>query len=482
MRIWKRAGVYLIRKKYRSILLILLLFVMATFSFAGNSMRTGAVQEIDTIRRNLGSSFVVAADTNNQSLYEERYDQEFSYSIFTGKRIAPKLIDEITSKDGIAGYEIKESMLVWTNIKLKEAAWADAVPMPQMNETELQLRRESTNVIFCGNGETNVNFRTGAFSIVSGRNVLKDDESTIVISENLAEKNGLSIGDSVTLETKKGHYEITNVPFETLGTPVELKIVGFFNINFEQQIDMFTYEEQCAENFLFIDQHSGTILKNNLQELYPGEDTYNEVTFFVDDPENLETVLENVKDQVDLSGLNVSLDDSAYSASIKPLRQIEIFSTVLLAVGTIGCAVILYLVLSLWIKTRIHEIGILLSIGINKRKIIGQMLLECAAVVSLSLIFAIAAAPYATELSFHMAEEATAPKEGQESYTVETEYGNPLPSINKVSSEKVELIHEISWQDYVILIVLTYAVSCLSVLAASVQIIKVPPKTLLQSG
>ena len=482
MNIWKRAGLYLIRKKYRNILLILLLFVMAIFAVTGNSMRTSAVQEIDTIRRNLGSSFVVAADTNNQGLYEEQYDQEFSYSIFTGKRITPHLVEEIICIDGVADYEIKSSMHVWSNLQLREAAWAESTLGEIIGEDEVQLSRESPNAIICGNGETNVNFRIGAFSIVSGRNLLKEDKSAVVISEYLAQKNNLTVGDTVVVETKLGHYGPYDNPFETLGESVKLKIVGIFTINFQQEIDMFTHEEECAENFLFIDQHSGTVLKNNLQELYPGEDAYNEVTFFVDDPENLETVLENVKDQVDLSGLNVSLDDSAYSASIKPLRQIEIFSTVLLAAGTIGCAVILYLVLSLWIKTRIHEIGILMSIGINKRKIICQMLLECAAVVSLSLIFAIAVAPYATELSFHMAEEATAPKEGQESYTVETEYGELLPTIHKVSSERVNLVYKTSWKDYIVLIVFAYVISSLSVLAASAHIMKASPKTLLQIG
>ena len=482
MNIWKRAGLYLIRKKYRSILLILLLFVMATLTVAGNSMRASAGQEIDMIRKNLGSSFVIAADTNNQSLYEEQHDQEYSYSIFTGKRITPQLVEEIISKEGVIDYEIKSSIKVWSNLRLREASWSDFTPIPEISEEQAKLWSESPNAIICGNGETNVNFRTGAFSIISGRNVLKDDQSAIVISEYLAEKNNLSVGDPVVLETKTGHYGPSDNPFETLGNPVNVKIVGIFSVNFQQEVDMFTNESECAENFLFIDQYSGSILRNNLRELYPGENTYNEVTFFVDNPENLEAVLENVKAQVDLSGLNVSLDDSAYSASIKPLRQIEIFSTVLLVAGTIGCAVILYLILSLWIKTRIHEIGILLSIGINKRKIIGQMLLECATVVSLSLVLSIAAAPYAADLFFHIAEEATAPKEGQESYIVEKEYGNPLPSINKVSSEKVELISKISWTNYVVLIILAYAISSLSVLAASVQIMKISPKTLLQSG
>lgn len=482
MKTWKRAVLYLIRKKYRSIILILLISVMSTLAVAGNFMKSGADKEIDTIHRNLGSSFVVAADIQNESMYEEQYDKEYSYSIFTGKRITPQLVKEITDVDGIVDYEIKSSMIVWSDLKTREAAWADAIPNEVIDEENLKLCRESTIAIFCGNGEANVNFRTGAFTITSGRNLLEGDNSAIVISEYLAERNGVHVGDFVEVETKRGNFEITDTPFETLGIPVKLEIVGIFSVNFKQEIDMFTHEENVAENFLFIDQHSGSTLNGNLKELYPEDDSYSEVTFFVDSPENLDTVLENVKNSTDLSGLKVSLDDSAYSASVKPLRQIRMFSVILIGAGTIGCAAILYLVLSLWIRTRRNEIGILLSVGISKGKIIGQMILECGAVAAVSLLLTIAALPPVTDTFFHMAEEATAPKENQESYTVEQKYGELLPEINKVASEKVELKYESSWKDYIILIVAVYVISSVSVLAASIQIMKIPPKLLLQSG
>ena len=56
-----------------------------------------------------------------------------------------------------------------------------------------------------------------------------------------------------------------------------------------------------------------------------GQEVYSEATFFVEDPQNLEAVMKRVKEQVDLSNLIVSLDDSAYQASVKPLRQIGIY-------------------------------------------------------------------------------------------------------------------------------------------------------------
>lgn len=42
----------------------------------------------------------------------------------------------------------------------------------------------------------------------------------------------------------------------------------------------------------------------------------------------------------------------------------------------LGGVIVLSLILILWLRERIYEIGILLSIGINKAKIIGQFILE----------------------------------------------------------------------------------------------------------
>lgn len=484
MKTWKRAFLYLIRKKTRSILLVLILFVMAIFIVVGNAMRTSTMQQIDKIRRNLGTSFTVAADTQNESLYEEYVsDGENLGYIFSGKRLTPQLVGEIEKVEGIVDYEINKYTIVSTNLNLRGGTYENAEPHEYMDAETLDIYRHSTLAIFCGNGDMNVNFRTGAFSISDGRNILKEDRSSVIISEYLAKKNVLSVGDTIVLESKRGIFEINSEnPGEVFGDPLEVKIVGIFSVNFEQEASVYTPESQYAENFLYIDQYTGAQLKQNESELFGEDDQYRAVTFFVENPEELESVMNQVMETIDLSGLKVSLDDSAYSASIKPLRQINTFAIILIICGSIGCAVIFYLILSLWIKGRIREIGILISVGVGKRKIIWQMMLECTAIATIALLIALISAVPIANLFFHAATELTTSQKNQESFTTEVELGEALPTITKISSEKVELSYETSVKDYIVLIVITYAITSLSVLAASVQILKVSPKTLLQSG
>ena len=65
-----------------------------------------------------------------------------------------------------------------------------------------------------------------------------------------------------------------------------------------------------------------------------------------------------------------------------------LITTVLILIVAVS-AVVLSLILTMWAKSRIHETGVLLSIGIRKTAIIGQYLAE----VLLIAVFAGAVCP-----------------------------------------------------------------------------------------
>ena len=481
MKIWKKVFLYLTRKKSRNILLLLLIFAMGILIMAGNGMRISAKEEIEKIRQKLASSFTGAADSENMALYEERYDKSYPYSVFIGRTITDSLIEEICRVEGIHDYEVNNFTIVWTDLQLRPGMYANIEPDPDHSLEELKAFRHATNAVLCRNGELNVNFRTGAFSISDGRNIKPGDEGVVVLSRYLAEKNGVTVGDTITIETKRGNYEPTDVPLETLGVPVELTVIGIFDVNFEQEVSIYTFEQDFADNILFVDQQTVWQMDENLSILFPGQQKYNEVTFFVGGPEELQTVMERVEEQVDLSDLIVSVDDSAYQSSIKSLKQISAFAVVLMTSGTIGCLVILYLLLSLRIKERRHEIGIYLSVGTRKRSIIWQIMLECFILTFMAVVLMYACAPVLTKEIFHGVSEAASPDDQEEAYTVIISMASSLPAIEKVSSERITISYKYTLKDLLLLAVALYAITAVSVLGAEIKIVKLPPGMLLRS-
>lgn len=75
-----------------------------------------------------------------------------------------------------------------------------------------------------------------------------------MISDWLAEKNRLVVGDTITLETKEGNYDFTEKPLKRLGEPVAVEIAGLFHANFSQLLSDMTFERCYVENMIYVDE------------------------------------------------------------------------------------------------------------------------------------------------------------------------------------------------------------------------------------
>lgn len=69
-------------------------------------------------------------------------------------------------------------------------------------------------------------------------------------------------------------------------------------------------------------------------------------------------------------------DNKTYLAAAAPLEKSQTLITSFLLLIVLVSAVVLSLILTMWAKSRIHETGVLLSIGFGKASIIGQYLAE----------------------------------------------------------------------------------------------------------
>ena len=101
------------------------------------------------------------------------------------------------------------------------------------------------------------------------------------------------------------------------------------------------------------------------------------VIFYVDDPENIEQVVEYAEDtEVDLSKYKLSANDEEYGSMIKPIENVASFSKILVIIVICAGIMIIALILMLWIKERTYETGVLLSLGESKLKVVLQYISE----------------------------------------------------------------------------------------------------------
>ena len=105
---------------------------------------------------------------------------------------------------------------------------------------------------------------------------------------------------------------------------------------------------------------------------------FNELTVSVDDPQNMEEIISKVKgiSGVDWKGFSFLLDNEDYENAASSLEQLSELVATILIVALIVSIAILSLILTMWARTRIHETGVLLSVGISKLSILGQYIAE----------------------------------------------------------------------------------------------------------
>ena len=127
-----------------------------------------------------------------------------------------------------------------------------------------------------------------------------------------------------------------------------------------------------SENMMFTDYDSAQKALNNEEK-----ELVNKITFFTDTPEKMDDAINKVKElNVNWSNYTVDKDSNAFKEVLESLSGVKHIIKIMTYSIMIGGSVVLSLILILWLRERIYEIGILLSIGVNKFKIITQFILE----------------------------------------------------------------------------------------------------------
>ncbi|HIV24780.1 MAG TPA: ABC transporter permease [Candidatus Scatomonas pullistercoris] len=470
----KRALVYLQRKKGRSILLILILFILASILLTGFSMVRSAEQENQALQQSLGSSFVLKADLNNSGYYEPRVGDGYSYQIYVGPMITEDIIKEISGIEGVVDSFTDSASVMWTNVELKPAQWTASKPSTVISSDYIKIRKQVTTLFHCEKGEHHPYFENGAFKIIEGRNIQETDRQTAVISDEVASRNHLGLKDKILIKNRS----LKNGEVCLEDQAIELEIVGIFHVNFYQEITDFTSEDAVAENFIFTDMDTEVQIRKNSGQA--SEKEYTKAVFYVDSPDILDSVMENVKDKIHLNGLLMEKDDSGYAAAVKPYQQVGTFTKSILVSVVIGCFIILSLLQSLWMKSRKKEVGILFALGIGKRSVWVQFLVENIMAAGIAFVLAcVFAGPFSGKIG-DLAEDMVSPEAGTQRYEIiESQTANI--EIQQIASEKIQLDTKLTAPEISAVALLTTLVSVADITIAIRKYTRENPKQLLNS-
>nr|WP_300915447.1 ABC transporter permease [uncultured Acetatifactor sp.] len=455
----KRAFLYTMRKKTKTLILFLVLVTISTFILTGLSIYKAADDSALSLRQSVGGSIRLELDENNRKNW--RYQQAAGGMLveYVGTPITDRDIQKIMSIDGVKAYNgIGDG-----DVYAKDFDFISGISFgAEIDDSRLPSVTNSEYFNF---------FTRKAFQLVEGRHIKEDDDHVVLISSAIAEKNNLKLGDTITVQCcfDNGDYP-----------DVKLKVVGIYE--YKGDTNPFHTTSTDKRNRLIIDHKA-------MQEIMQRDVIQydNGVDFYVDDPREMEKIASQIKAlDLDWNSFTLTMDNSAYEAVASPLTAMQNL-IVWLIVGCVAVSVgILVLILSMWIKQRRYETGILLSVGISKSRLLLQYTVEVLmiAVVAFGVSFFTSnlISQGVSDLIFHQVSESQPlpeielPDDGTEYLDITGQY-IPYDTSNVETLESVQV--NVS-PDYLLYIyIFGTLLIAFSVSASSISVIQMKPKKIL---
>ena len=268
-----------------------------------------------------------------------------------------------------------------------------------------------------------IEIEDGEYQIVEGRfyndDEIKNGSLVCVISQNLAAQNGVGIGDNITLSSQYASSYVKSMGLTEEDFENSFEVIGIFTHNHPITPDAtnydYTYPYENPDNMIFMP--TSTTYMANLtasqkqfdyqKEQYPDNEFYQNddnrpslenmekniyienVTLLLSDPLDVEDFVEDYQGTISqFTSLNANNEE--FKKLAKPLDTLSMYANFIVWLVVINAIVIISLVTALTLKTREYEIGVLLSIGASKIKVIAQFFVELALVAILGFSLSVA--------------------------------------------------------------------------------------------
>ena len=415
MSIFNRAYLYIIRKKVRNSILFFIVTLISLFLLSGSILNT----TVGTISKNL---------------YK---DVNFGFTIESIDK-SNKEIEKDTLKkiNEVAGVNQKNYIYAKSvNVVDKK------VVQENQNITITEEMKNKSNLVMM-NGITstknNIDFKSEVLKLEKGRHIEENDQNKILVHEKFASMNNLKLGDKIKLEQN--------------GKTVEFEVVGIFSG--EKTNNFEGLSSDFIENTVYTDYNSSQKLLN-----YSSKTKVTSVEYGVNNPTELDDIIKNVE-SLGINNISVSKSNKNYELVTSSVESVTKLTNMIRIGGVIVGVVILSLVLMFWIRERLYEIGVLLSLGISKINLILQFVVETLMVTIFSFLSALG-------IEFILLKYL--------SRNITKVFSEDLPKI--ISDELTKI--SINGSNIIGVIIVMITIVIISVVVALLPILKTKPKKIL---
>ena len=351
----QNAILYVLRKKKRTCILFIILTTV--LSFLCSSLN------IMKLSNNLENNLYKISNTSISITQKD--NQNFEINQFKEMENIQEIKEIIPQYDCLAKA---------TNVEVVDGIQkVERENLPEILKNTFSI--ESTN-----STKNNVLFNSGIFTIIDGRHIEKNDREKILIHEELAKKNNLKLHSKINLEL----IDLEQLDNNEAKKEYEFEVIGIFTGKKQEKYTGLSSD--FSENMLFIDYESSQKALNK----YENNKIVSKLEIFSDSSENTKVALNKIKKiKTAWSQYNVSSDNNVLEETLESIDGIKHIINIMTYSIMLSGIIVLSLILILWLRERMHETGVLLSIGISKIKIVTQFILELLFISLPSLVLSL---------------------------------------------------------------------------------------------
>lgn len=348
----KNSLAYVVRKPLKTLILFTIILAMSTLSIVSLAIKSSTDKAKNETFKNISNSFIMEINrrTNPGTPRGAGNVKGEDLKKISETGLIDGYVKRISSVADLQGYDLVESAETARNQNPeRKKNFGRAVMVTGINDSS----KENT-------------FVSESYKLVEGDHIKDSDTNKILMHKDLAQKNGLKIGDKIKL--KSNIYDADNV--KQANETVEVEIKGLFE---GQNAGPVTVSQELYQNNIISDIKTAANLYGNTEDTA----TYLDSTFYIKGDKDIDEVMKQIqKLDIDWNSYMLVKSSSNYPVLQKTISGVYGLTNKMFIATMVFSGLIIGLILLLWINARKKEIAIYLSLGKTKMEVFSQFVYE----------------------------------------------------------------------------------------------------------
>lgn len=390
----KRALLSMKAKKGRTFLLCAVFTAILIFVLAGLTIQSAALTATENAKKSVGATVTLSANREKAMQKSQDSDERPDPGSFSLTPVSIEDAEKIAALDNVKSYSFLSS---------SSASAGDGIT-PISSDTDDTSSSESTSEQDSGMSQGKSpdqgggggpmgsmtqsdfqvsgvldlsmlsDFSEGTAKITSGEAISEADKDTnnVVIEQSLAEANELKVGDT---------FKITDSEDET--KTYELVIKGIYETS--------ENGDSMGMRFNFLNPANTLYTSYTFANTLKGDDakgTIDSASYTLADPKEMDSFVKSAEKLIDTVSFSLQTNDQAYQQMLQPLNNVASFAKNIVILVAAAGVIILTLIVMMTIRERRFEIGVLLSMGESRFKVVLQFFSEMIVCMLFALVIA----------------------------------------------------------------------------------------------